>query len=324
MRYSTAMQDLAVAVTGVGAISPLGTGIDALRTGAVASRQCRLPAAEPEWARRGEGLAEHGSRGTLLAIAAARMALAGRGDGQLPETAGIVLGTSLPDLGALEEHRRAFDRQGSEALPPWILHFSLPLSHAGFAAVTLGLPGPVETHAEPVLGGLSAVGHAARSIAAGESELLLAGGVDSPTGGILSKPLRDALGIEPSEACAILALEPAESGVNAVVIEGFASCFVGADVPRKAALVRTVANGDLDTVIAPESLPEPLPGAMAGGAAMACAWAALALERRAPPPPPPGWARDLVKQGKVPSRIVVFAEGPGGFAGALLMKAAGL
>jgi hypothetical protein len=112
--------------------------------------------------------------------------------------------------------------------------------------------------------------------------------------------------------------------VNAVVIEGFASCFVGADVPRRAALVRAVANGDLDTVIAPESLPDPLPGAMAGGAAMACAWAALILERRDPPPPAPGWARDLSRQGKVPDRIVVFAEGPGGFAGALLMKAARL
>ena len=291
-----------------------------------ASRECRLPSAEPESAGHGiaEELAAHGSRATLLAIAASRMALARRGDRPLPETAGIVLGTSLMDLGALEEHRRAFDSQGSEALPPSILHFSLPLSHAGFAAVTLGLPGPVETHAEPVLGGLSAVGHAARSIAAGESELLLAGGVDSPTGRILSKPLRDALGIEPSEACAILALEPAKGRVNAVAIEGFASCFVGADVPRKAALVRAVANGDLDTVIAPESLPDPLPGAMAGGAAMACAWAALASSGGIRRHRPPAWARDLVRQGKVPSRIVVFAEGPGGFAGALLMKAAGL
>lgn len=318
------MQDLAVAVTGVGAISPLGTGIDALRTGAVAARQCRLPAANPEWAGRGEGLAEHGSRGTLLAIAAARMALAGRGKGQLPETAGIVLGTSLPDLGALEEHRRAFDSQGSEGLPPWILHFSLPLSHAGFAAVTLGLPGPVETHAEPVLGGLSAIGHAARSIAGGESKLLLAGGVDSPTGRRLAQPLREALGFEPAEACAILALEPATGSGHAVTIEGFASRFVGADVQRKAALAEAVANGDLDAVIAPESLPDPLPGAMAGAAALACACAVLVLERRLPPPPPPGWAQDLSRRGEVANRIVVFAEGPGGFAGALLLKAAGL
>ena len=320
------MRDLAVAVTGVGAISPLGTGMAALRTGAVASRQCRLPSAEPEsaWHGMGEDLAEQGARATLLAIAASRMALAGRGDGPLPETAGIVLGTSLPDLGAVEEHRRTFDGQGSEALSPLILHYSLPLSHAGFAAVTLGLPGPVETHAEPVLAGLSAIGHAARSIAGGESELLLAGGVDSPTGRILAQPLRDALGIEPSEACAILALEPAAGSGHAVAIEGFALRFVGCDVQRKAALVRAVAKGDLDTVIAPESLPDPLPGAMAGGAAMACAWAALVLERREPPPPPPGWARDLSRPGKVADRIVVFAESPGGFAGALLMKAAGL
>jgi hypothetical protein len=320
------MKDVAVAVTGVGAISPHGTGMDALRMGGVASRQCRLPSAEPEPARHGvgEGLAEHGSRATLLAIAASRMALARRGDRPLPETAGIVLGTSLMDLGALEEHRRAFDSQGSEALPPLLLHFSLPLSHAGFAAVTLGLPGPVETHSEPVVGGLSAIGHAARSIAIGESQLLLAGGVDSPTGRILSKALRNALGIEPSEACAILALEPATGREDAVAIGGFASRFVGADARRKAALVRAAASGELDTVIAPESLPDPLPGAMAGGAAMACAWAALVLERRDPPPPPPGWARDLSRQGKVADRIVVFAEGPSGFAGALLMKAAGL
>jgi hypothetical protein len=320
------MQDVPVAVTGVGAISPHGTGMDALGMGGVAARQCRLPSAEAEsaWHGMGEELAEHGSRATLLTIAAARMALARRGDGPLPETAGIVLGTSLMDLGALEEHRRAFDRQGSEVLPPLLLHFSLPLSHAGFAAVTLGLPGPVETHAEPVLGGLSAIGHAARSIAGGESELLLAGGVDSPTGRILSEPLRDALGIEPAEACAILALEPATGRGDAVTIEGFASRFVGSDVERKAALVRAVASGDLDSVIAPESLPDPLPGAMAGGAAMACAWAALVLERREPPPPPPGWARDLARPGQAANRIVVFAEGPGGFAGALLMKAARL
>ena len=204
------------------------------------------------------------------------------------------------------------------------MNFSLPLSHAGFAAVTLGLAGPVETHAEPVLGGLSAIGHAARSIAGSESELLLAGGVDSPTGRILSKPLREALGIEPSEACAILALEPPTGRGDTVTIDGFASRFVGSDVGRKAALVRAVAGGDLDTVIAPESLPEPLPGAMAGGAAMACAWAVFILERRAPPPPPPGWARELARQGQVAERIVVYADGPGGFAGALSMKAAGL
>ena len=145
--YSLTMKDLAVAVTGVGAIGPHGTGMDALRRGEGASRECRLPSAEPESAGHGiaEELAAHGSRATLLAIAASRMALARRGDRPLPETAGIVLGTSLMDLGALAEHRRAFDTQGSEALPPSILHFSLPLSHAGFAAVTLGLPGPVET-----------------------------------------------------------------------------------------------------------------------------------------------------------------------------------
>ncbi|MBN2574894.1 MAG: hypothetical protein JXP73_10050 [Deltaproteobacteria bacterium] len=318
------MKNLAVSVTGVGAISPLGTGMDALRTREIASRQCRLSPTEQKSAGSGlaEDLAEQGSRATFLAIAASRMALAGRGDGPLPETAGIVLGTSLPDLGALEQHRHTFDSQGGEALSPSILHFSLPLSHAGFAAVTLGLSGPIETHAEPVLAGLSAIGHAARAVAGGESELLLAGGVDSPTGLGLARPLRDALGIEPSEACAILALEPAAGTGHAVAIEGFASRFVGADVQRKAALVRAVANGDLDTVIAPESLPDPLPGAMAGAAAMACAWAALVLERRDPPPPPPGWARDLSRPGEVANRIVVFAEGPSGFAGALLMKAA--
>jgi hypothetical protein len=138
----------------------------------------------------------------------------------------------------------------------------------------------------------------------------------------LAQRLREALGCEPAEACAFLAIEPAAGSGLAVTIESFASCFVGADVQRKVALVSALASGDLDAVIAPESLPEPLPGAMAGAAALACACAVLVLERRLPPPPPPGWARDLSRRGEVSNRIVVFAEGPGGFAGALLLKAA--
>ena len=168
-----------VVITGMGAITAAGLGVESFWRACVEGRSALRPSGRagvegvigaeviPGGALPAGALRD--DRAARLALAAAREAVEASGwtgDG-LPPGAGLVLGTCLGDVVA------QLDRGEDSAHPP-----------AGYAspalrlAATHALSGPVMTISVACASGTAAIGEAAGCIRRGEADRMLAGGVD--------------------------------------------------------------------------------------------------------------------------------------------------
>jgi 3-oxoacyl-[acyl-carrier-protein] synthase II len=181
-----------VVVTGLGAVSPFGTGAKAywagLAGGTCAIRplslfdpdgfRCRLAAEVPDLA---EGSPRR-SRADRLALAAAREALAdaGLGPAECAET-GLVVGAV--GGGMLEGERWYWTRDTEPRPHGWkaALRAILPSAHAETLGHRLRLGGPRHTVVTACSSGAVALAEAAELIADGVIDTALAGGVDALT-----------------------------------------------------------------------------------------------------------------------------------------------
>lgn len=188
-----------VAITGIGAITPIGTGVEALwdgvqnGTSAVhkierfdASSFSSQVAAEvafdplaympPKRARRLD-------RFSQFALVAAQLALENAGmtaDEASADGAGIYIGSALGGVAFAEEQHRSYVQNGLNHVDPL-----LALSVFGGAAssnvtIELGLTGPSLAYGNSCAAGLIAIGEAARLIEAGRVPVMLAGGAEAP------------------------------------------------------------------------------------------------------------------------------------------------
>ena len=140
-----------VVVTGLGVVSPAGTGLDAfwkgLQTRPADRRERRVDDFDPSpWLSPKE--ARHTDRFGQLAIAAAEMAVDDAGG--LPEgldltRAGVHLGTGIGGVGTLETQVGVLAERGPRRVSPFTIPMVMP--NAGAAALSLrwGLTGPSET-----------------------------------------------------------------------------------------------------------------------------------------------------------------------------------
>ncbi|HUD71515.1 MAG TPA: beta-ketoacyl-[acyl-carrier-protein] synthase family protein [Dongiaceae bacterium] len=187
-----------VAITGIGAVTAAGAGVQAFWTACVDGRSARRPA--------GAGFAGTGAAGAaapppmvgavdldlggaapppeeraaalLLRAADEAMRAAALPSGRLPAGAGTAIGTCLG--GALATFAWCDARAATRGpiAPPWPAPggFAAP---ARRLAAERGLTGPVTTLSAACISGTAAVAHAAETIRRGESDLMLAGGVDA-------------------------------------------------------------------------------------------------------------------------------------------------
>lgn len=190
-----------VVVTGLGAMTAAGEGVEAFWSACVEGRSALRPVTRfdaSDWGDFPAGeihapLPPEEERTAALALAAAAEALraAGLDATALPTSSGTVLGTclggALASFAWLEARQRgagsgamsAADRDGraTDAAP-------LPVP-GGLGAPALrlasahGLSGPVSTLSAACASGTAAIAHAAGCIAGGESDLMLAGGADA-------------------------------------------------------------------------------------------------------------------------------------------------
>jgi hypothetical protein len=322
-----------VSICGYGMFSAYGRGNDALDhvSQAVNNRQKktgRLAVLDQEDQGIDDELAKKGWRATLLSIAASRMAL--EQSGYSPEQTGIIIGTSLMDCGGFEYYRKLFDKEGPAGIPPWILHFGLPLAHASHVAVTLGLKGECTTYTDPVVSGLTAIGHACRTLWSGRYGFMLAGGVESPTGEVLYDHLCEVLRIkEAYEGCCILLLSNNGSKKSKVLaqVPGFSSGYTGGDEKRRIALVTTLihhvfpGSPYIDIVFQTSRLPEPLRNTLAAGPAFACCMAMRMMNKNNREDKPAGWPKEFFRNECPVERIAVIADSPGGQTAVLIITA---
>jgi 3-oxoacyl-[acyl-carrier-protein] synthase II len=186
-----------IAVTGLGAITPLGldvastwraavageSGIDFIRSFDASGYPVRIAAevkefdpstvAPPKEARRLD-------RNVLLALGAAKEAVADAAlDGFDPARVGVVLGSAIGGFLGIMEQGEVLRERGPDRVSPHFLPSVLVDSASGQLAITLGLRGPNYAVVSACATGSHAVGEAAELIRRGDADAVLAGGTEA-------------------------------------------------------------------------------------------------------------------------------------------------
>ena len=189
-----------VAITGIGAITPIGTGLSSFWSGIRAERSAvrsltrfdptpfrshnaaevnDFRAVDHIEARKAKRLDRFGQ----FSVAAARMALEDAGirlEAEDRERIGAMMGTALGGVGYAEEQLAKYLAQGLRAVDA-----TLALAVFGGAAscniaIEFGVSGPNSTNAMSCASGTMAIGEALRQIRHGYADVMLAGGSEAP------------------------------------------------------------------------------------------------------------------------------------------------
>jgi 3-oxoacyl-[acyl-carrier-protein] synthase II len=186
-----------VAITGLGAVTPLGLDAPSTWEAAVAGRSgvdwigafdpsgfpVRI-AAEVKGFDGSEVVsakeARRLERNVLLAVAAAREAWADAEPGAIaPERAGVLFGSAIGGIPGIAAQLDTLRERGWERVSPFFLPNVLVDSASGQIAIELGLRGPNFAPVSACATGSHAVGEAAETIRRGDADVVLAGGTES-------------------------------------------------------------------------------------------------------------------------------------------------
>src|SRR5262249_55367424 len=193
-------EDERIVVTGMGLITPLGTGVGAFWNGLVEGRSgvrritlcdpgdspsriaAEVPAFEPrDYIEAKE--ARRLSRASQFAVAAARMALADSGfvvdDGNRYEV-GALIGNGSSSPPDTENVMRTLIGRGFSKVNPFYITSSLPNMPSCQVAIQLGLLGYNTAIATACAASSQAIGEAAEVIRRGDATVMLAGGTEAP------------------------------------------------------------------------------------------------------------------------------------------------
>ncbi len=193
-------EDQRVVVTGMGVVSPFGTGVEPFWEGLTAGRSaigritrfdpsgypCQIAGQvadfEPQRFMDAKE-ARRMSRSSQLAVAAARMAVESaclRIDSGNSEEIGalIACGTiSMPDV---EQAVVTMIERGGMKISPFFIPAALPHMPSSQVAIQLGLRGYTTSISTACAAGAQAIGEAAAVIRRGDAEIMLAGGAEAP------------------------------------------------------------------------------------------------------------------------------------------------
>ena len=193
-----------VAVTGIGAVTPVGQGADGLWAGVLANRSAvraidrfdasafpsrvaaqvdDFEAADHLDARRARRL----DRFSQLAVASARMAAEHAGWTSTPastpvsrDRTGVWIGSALGGVAFGEEQHAAYVARGLRGVSPTLATAVFGGAGASNVAIDLGLRGPAIGNANSCASGATAIGQAFHAIRAGQVDAALAGGAEAP------------------------------------------------------------------------------------------------------------------------------------------------
>ena len=187
-----------VAITGIGAITSIGIGVDVLWDGILSNRSgvTEISTFDTTGYRTKVAGEVRGFDGTeylskknqkrldrfaTFAVAASRMAVSDASlDLSKNSDAGVVMGSALGGLSFAEEQHDVFRERGLNRVNPALALLVFGASSSCHAAIELGLKGPNITNSNSCASGTMAVGEAFEMIRAGRARTLLAGGVETP------------------------------------------------------------------------------------------------------------------------------------------------
>ncbi len=186
-----------VAVTGLGAVTPLGndarstwraclageSGIDFIRAFDATGYPVRIAAEVKDFDPTGVASPKEVrklDRNVLLALGAAREAVADAGlNGFDPTRVGIVFGSAIGGFLGIMEQGEVLRERGPDRVSPNFLPNVLVDSASGQLAISLGLRGPNYAVVSACATGSHAVGEAAELIRRGDADAVLAGGSEA-------------------------------------------------------------------------------------------------------------------------------------------------
>jgi 3-oxoacyl-[acyl-carrier-protein] synthase II len=189
-----------VVITGIGAITPIGLGVDGLwaglqrRTSAVrcitrfdpSVFKSRVAGEVPDFVASDhieERRARRLDRYSQFTIAATRMALA---DAELdlrredPDRVGAMMGTALGGVAHGERNYHAFLTEGPRAVDPALALTVFAGAASCNIAIEFGCTGPNSTNGMSCASGAIAIGDGFRAIVRGDADVMVAGGSEAP------------------------------------------------------------------------------------------------------------------------------------------------
>jgi len=189
-----------VVVTGLGCVSPLGSGAEASWRAVVAGESgvARLPEDfDPRLAvriaARVTGPVDPGDlpakelrrldRTILLALAAAREALADAGlaggDGCDRDRIGVAIGSGIGGVETLLENHRILLESGPRRISPFFIPMTLANMPAGLVAIRHELRGPNLCHVTACASSAHAIGESLRILQRGDADVMVTGGTEA-------------------------------------------------------------------------------------------------------------------------------------------------
>ena len=173
-----------VAVTGIGVVAPAGIGKDAFWSGLLSPAPNGFRQIEdwdpspyfdsPKEARRSDRVSQF-----TLAAAAEALEQAGEISAD-PARRGTFVGTGVGGIGTLEEQIEVRLSKGERRVSPFLVPLMMANAPAATISMRYGWQGPCENTVTACAAGTHAIGNAARMVADGRCDVVMAGGAEAP------------------------------------------------------------------------------------------------------------------------------------------------
>lgn len=196
------MKGRRVVVTGLGAVSPLGIGVSVLWNGLLAGKSgvrrvahfdasalsSQIAATVPNFDPVASGIDAKDARkmdifiqyGVVAANEAIAMAAFDRNQLDL-QRVGVLMGSGIGGIGFIEKNSEALLNAGPRRISPFFIPGAIINMISGHVAIIHGFQGPNLAVATACTTGAHSIGLAARSIAYGEVDVMIAGGAEYAT-----------------------------------------------------------------------------------------------------------------------------------------------
>lgn len=193
------MKQNRVVITGLGVVSPVGTGVDNFWKGLTEGKSAIGPvthfdasefrsklAAEvkdfdpSEWVERKE--ARRMDRFTQFALAASTLAIKDAGLNEEnfdPNRAGVIVGSGIGGSTSIETGNKALAERGPKALNPFFVSMVLINMAASIVSIKHGLKGPISAPSVACSTGSNAIGDSFRILQRGDADIMVAGSTEA-------------------------------------------------------------------------------------------------------------------------------------------------
>lgn len=190
--------DRRIVVTGLGAVSPVGVGPDAIwdsisngRSGVgpitafdVSAYPTRFAACVDDWdpspwiepkeARRMARFQQFALASALMAVEDAGLVI----DENNAERVGVIVGSGIGGLGTMEEQKEVLDAKGPGRVSPFLVPMMIVDLAAGHISIKLGAKGINYAPVSACATGNHSIGEAGEAIRRGDADVIIAGGFD--------------------------------------------------------------------------------------------------------------------------------------------------